>query len=482
MRIFIMRALIATVAVGVLACGGDEVEATGGTGGAGPVGRDGEAEIDAEGGMVSVVDEHGNKIEAFFSEGALAEPTLVSLSLRSGGTSFEIETPHVPQFEIRPHDLTTYAPVSVFVSYATPVADIERSLIVRQNDDQLIVPLADHGYFHDATGGSQSVRAFLRNGGVFGEGQMSLEQVESHLDALLASRDVSLEQSLKDDTCYTNITKALWDDWKEAGDGVEELGRVAALMGSGFYPDEEALAQSVCEGIVAGAARIVLDRCRPEDVCDRDFRYVVAQALAEAQRCGSFGGEIHDELYGIFEEIQDTCIKDGALAMVLSGFERLDYNVPPDTPYRSELSSGSHGVVPLEITILNDAGFAEVDDADIEFGAVPLLPLTGSGTILYWPAAPELAKLCDLGAKGFLKVDVSGRRDTRGNYDLAVVTNHHYDLIEQCPGEPSFVYSDRSKARVFEVYLNSENNYSARATANDDPQWTIETTLKLPNP
>ena len=165
----------------------------------------------------------------------------------------------------------------------------------------------------------------------------------------------------------------------------------------------------------------------------------------------------------------------------LATVEVVDQALDPDLA-RDLLSSGSHGVVPLEITILNDAGFAEVDDADIEFGAVPLLPLTGSGTILYWPAAPELAKLCDLGAEGFLKVDVSGHRDTRGNYDLAVVTNHHYDLIEQCPGEPSFVYSDRSKARVFEVDLNSENNYSARATANDDPQWTIETTLKLPNP
>jgi hypothetical protein len=93
----------------------------------------------------------------------------------------------------------------------------------------------------------------------------------------------------------------------------------------------------------------------------------------------------------------------------------------------------------VESRILDDTGFAEVADADLE-------------------------------SEGFLRVDVAGHRSSRGNYELAVATNHQYDLVERCPGEPDFVYSDRRKARVFEVDLSSENDYTANATANGDPQ------------
>ena len=72
-------------------------------------------------------------IDVIFPKNAVYMPTTVTLSLISDHDDFAIETPHVVAFEIQPHDLLLYRPVSVMINYAQTVSDVEKTLIFREN-------------------------------------------------------------------------------------------------------------------------------------------------------------------------------------------------------------------------------------------------------------------------------------------------------------------------------------------------------------
>lgn len=484
MRLLSMSILAVAIAVGSAGCDvAGEEGGQGGGGGSGPDGNGSEQEIASEGGALWIVDEYGNTIEVTFPKDALAGPTRVTLALVPDRADLLIETRHATAFEIRPHDLQLYRPVSVVVRYANPVADIETALLVRETSDQLLIPLANHAYIQSPSGEGEATRASMYVAGVFAEGTMSLEQVDRHLNALLDSRGISLEQVLVASSakaCDTHITKAIWDASKEAATGVEELTRVGREMELGLYPDEEVVAQSVCEQVVAASAGLVLERCVPADICDRDYQYVVSEVLPEVQRCGALDGELHDELYRRFEEIQIECIKQGTLQIEFLGEEVVHYDDPPNTPFISTLTFNLDAVIPLRIEVFDANGVADVSDDDIDGRTTILHPFKASGSIVYWPGSLH-ERSCTQTATGFLRVKVAGLLGTARNFSLAILTYHHHDYVISCPNLPDVTLPLRHvKNSVFEVELDQGNGYAARTTAKSDPQWEVDADLLLP--
>ena len=440
-----------------------------------------ETEILPEGGDLSIVDENHNTINILFPEDAVYAPTSVTLSLLSDRHDFSIETPHAVAFEIIPHDLLLYRPVSIMVNYAQPIAEVEKALILRENSDQLLIPLADHEYFKNQDGEGHSTRAFTNTAGVFAEGTMSPEQVESHLNALLNLLDIKLARpgtvSIYD-SCNTEINKVIWDAWKEHGNGVEELTRIATLMQLGIQiPDEG----SICENFLESFAQIVLEKCIPEDICDYNYQYIMNDALSEMQKCQNFGDDLYDTFYSRWADIRNTCIKDGNLNFQLSGNLVLEISGGPETPCKLNMSFRSDGIsVPLKITTISASGFAEIDEDNDILGGVPLYPLSGDGTIVYFPGNTN-EKTCSISANGFLRVEIAGSKDGADNYTISIVTHHYHDRLLICPGEPEHFYPlDHERSRIFDINLNPQNDYKGTATAVGDTSWSVDVELKLP--
>ena len=469
--------VVITLILVLAACGG------GGDGGSDGGGRLDAAREDAgsvpggtliteEGGSISTVDLHGNQIEITFPAGALASAIRVAVRTVPDRPDIEIATRHVPAFEILPYDLELYEPVSVMIRHRGPVGDHERTLLVRERPDGLLIPLADHHYFDGGGDGEVMTRAFAYSTGLFAEGVMSAEQVARHLEALLEHAGITLMKldPLDDDTCYTHITKALWDDWKEYSDGVAELDRVAQEMALGLYP-HEALEQALCDEAVGRGAQMILDRCVPEDVCDRDHRYVTFDVLAELQACGFYGTPLHDAFYERFEAIMTRCIDAATLRIELSARETFDLVMPPYTSVHTEITYAASGSVPLVISAVDSAGRAQVEERDRELSE---LPLVGGGSAIVGE------QTCGVTATGYVRIDVGGTRDASDRFTLQV-TGHQYqwETIE-CPGLPIRQNTmDHVDSKGYEVELAPENHFTAAVTSYEDDRWTMNAQLFL---
>ena len=440
-----------------------------------------ETEITPEGGDLSIVDENNNTINIRFPEDAVYTPTSVTLSLLSDRDDFSIETPHAVAFEITPHDLLLYRPVSIMINYAQPVAEVEKALIFRENSDQLLVPLADHEYFKNQNGEGHSTRAFTNTAGVFAEGTLSPEQVESHLNALLNLLDIKLARpgtvSIYD-TCNTEINKVIWDAWKAHGNGVEELTRLVLVMQLGIEIPNEG---SICDNFLENFAQTVLEKCKPEDICDYNYQYIMNDALSEMQKCQNFGDDLYDTFYSRWADIRNTCIKDGNLNFQLSGNVVMESSGGPETPTRLNMSFRSEGItVPLKITTTHASGFAEIDEDDGILGGVPLYPLSGSGIIVNYPGT-TYEKICSISANGFLRVEIAGSKDSEDKYSISIVTHHYLDKRVICPGEQEHFYPlGHERSRIFDIELNAQNHYMGTVEAVNDSSWSVDVALKLP--
>ena len=175
-----------------------------------------EKEITSDGGSISIIDEYNNTIEVTFPKDVLSKATQISLGVLSEQPDLPIETRYVSAFEIKPYNTELYGSVFVMVTYENAIQDINRTALFRNKTDSLLVPLANHEHFCNKT-----VRAEAFFLGVFAEGKMSLDQINNQIDLLLASKEIDLDQknatantSPIDPICYTEISKAIWGDWK----------------------------------------------------------------------------------------------------------------------------------------------------------------------------------------------------------------------------------------------------------------------------
>jgi hypothetical protein len=443
-----------------------------------------ETEITEAGGDFFITDGNNNNITITFPEGAVKEPTLVSVTLLSDRDDFPIETRHTVAFEIKPQDLLIYRPVSVFINFAQPITEVETALIFRLNQDQLLVPLADHVRFDSQGDRGQTIRAFTKMAGVFAEGTMSPEQVEYHMTALLNALDIKLAKPIAvpfDDPCDTKLNKRIWDTWKEYGDGAEELSYLVALMYLGIDLPDNGLEWNICANFLKSFADVILDKCVPENICDYSYQYMINEALAEMQKCGDFDNEYLQLFYNRWAEIQKSCIEEGTLEFNLYGHVVLENTGGPETPQRVNMRYKSEGGnAPLKLTIINTAGVAEIDDRQTIVGAVPLYPLYGSGSIIYFPGT-ENQRECAVYANGFLHVDLAGLKDSNENYKISIVTSHYHDRRIVCPDLPDENSPlNHERSRIFNVELNSENDFKQTVTSIGDTSWTINVELKLP--
>ena len=445
-----------------------------------------EKEITSDGGSIIIIDENNNTIEVTFPIDALSGTTLISVGVLPEQLHLPIETRHVSAFEIKPFDAELYKPVWIHVTYANAVQDVKKTALYRVKTDELLIPLAKHEYLQFGTeNDNKNVRAEAYFLGVFAEGKMSLDQINHQIDLLIASKDIVWNKAIlaevNDQTCYTNITKAIWDDWKETADGMWDYFVKGQLLGlydenvDGFFED----LYDICTNVAGEGAQLVLDRCIPEDLCDHNYRYTIIDALDTIQRLGCMlDNDIYTQMVSRFNDMATKCIKYGTLVIHLSGAEIFDQFAGPETPYHQEIYMEADGPVPLKMEVVNISGFTEISD---ERGGT--FALTGSGVKNFFPGTP-LEKKCQIAVSGYIILQVAGSKDSSDVYSLSVVTHHYEGFTLNCPSEPTITTPlSHTKSRFFKVLLSAENGYHREAVMSEgDPQWNISVDLLLPQP
>ena len=474
--------------VGVIAIGLMTIIGTGGGGGGSGGGDEpdtivetpalyNEKEITSDGGSISIVDEYNNTIEVTFPKDVLSKATQISLGVLSEQPDLPIETRYVSAFEIKPYNTELYGSVFVRVNYENAVQDINRTVLFRKKTDSLLVPLANHEHFDNKT-----VRAEAFFLGVFAEGKMSLDQINNQIDLLLASKEIDLDQKNATanarsiySTCNTEITKAIWGDWKETAFGVLKYYEDAQWLG---LPLDVEIWDSICTNIASAGGQMVLDRCIPEDICDHNYQYTIIDALDTIQRLACIqNNEVYTQLNNRYKDIVTKCIKDGALVIDLSALE-VTYLTDPllGTPFYSEIVFDVNGVVPLTIEVVNISGFADIRDK--RKGVFDLV--NTSGFITYNPGT-SIERVCQINVSGYILVEVAGSKDSSDVYSLQVVTHHYTGQTLDCPSSPTVTSPlKHKKSRIFKVVLSSENSYKDTARAEGDVEWNISAELLLP--
>ena len=120
---------------------------------------------------------------------------------------FPIETQHVSAFEIKPYDTELYNPITVKVTYNNVIQDINRTALFRKKTD-ILVPLADRNFGID----SKSIEAETFSLGVFAEGKMSLEQINTQIGLIFASYGINWDPknaTMFDSFLSTEIFRAM---------------------------------------------------------------------------------------------------------------------------------------------------------------------------------------------------------------------------------------------------------------------------------
>ena len=268
---------------------------------------------------------------------------------------------------------------------------------------------------------------------------MSPDQVESLFNTLLNSLNIKLAKPVTvifDDPCDTEINKAIWDAWKEFGNGAEELTRVANLMQLGVdFPVESIMNGFICMNFPESFAQTVLDKCKPEDICDYNYQYIMNDAMSEMQKCENFGDSLYTVFYSRWAEIRDIRIEDGLLKFNLSGNLVAETTTGPETLNKLNMYFNSKEIsVPLTIETISVSGFAEIHEDNDMFRGVPLFPLSGSGTIVYFPGR-TYERTCNIYSSGYIDVDVAGTKDGSDNYSISIVTALYNDNRIKCPDQ-----------------------------------------------
>jgi hypothetical protein len=261
-------------------------------------------EITVDGGSISIIDEHNNTIEVIFPKDALDKTTQIYVGVLSEQPELPIETQHVSAFEIKPYDTELYYPITVRVTYNNVIQDINRTALFRKKAD-ILVPLADRNFGT----GSKSIEAETFSLGVFAEGKMSLEQINTQIGLIFASYGINWDQ--ENATMFGSFLSdyflTLWADYREAAKGELEYMTIKQYLGFDTSDDM----YFICFAIVEPGIDKLLLEDKPANPCDRTYAYTVLDALALLQQLGC--NWENRPIYDRFEEVMNcACFTFGS--------------------------------------------------------------------------------------------------------------------------------------------------------------------------
>ena len=259
-----------------------------------------EKEITVDGGSISIIDEYNNTIEVIFPKDALDKTTQIYVGVLSEQPELPIETQHVSAFEIKPYNTELYKPITVRVTYNNVIQDINRTALFRRKSD-ILVPLADRNFGNDG----KSIEAETLLLGVFAEGKMSLEQINTQIGLIFASYGINFAQkntTVFGSFCSTRNFLNLWDDIREDAKGMLNYMTMKQYLGWDTSYDMHLICTEIVE---PGIGRLLMEPI-PANVCDdKTYAYTIIDALALSQQLGCAWEErpIEDR----FEEIMNDC-------------------------------------------------------------------------------------------------------------------------------------------------------------------------------
>jgi len=418
------------------------------------------ANITEEGGTLRVSDEYGNTIKVNFPSGAVMETTQVFLTLSPSDMDLPIAERRTPVFEIRPSDISLYKPVAITVEYNTTISEIKKTGLFRVRTESWLTPLSDHTYADD----NNSMTATTIFLGDFAEGKMTLDQLNTQFDLLVASLGIVWDKVNKvvamssEVSCNTRILKAIWDDSREA------IGALLTIFDArnehGYYsdpsdPEKNTFMQDqvlLCTNVVNPGIQMVLDQCIPDDICDnKDYKHTIGDMLLEANKLGCDEGDTFNLLQERFDQMITDC---GAYLEIDS-----ELDVGPGI-----LLMSTSGVVPLTMRTGSTGG------AIIEgFGTLRLSGGGGFGE-------------CDSVVTGVVMAGVLGTRDGDNNYELTVLLEQCGDLTTTCPGDIGTTETPLAGSERREAILNSANGYTQTIEEPVEGGGLYTITVRLFNP
>ena len=256
-------------------------------------------EITVDGGSISIIDEHNNTIEVIFPKDALDKTTQIYVGLLSEQPELPIETQHVSAFEITPYDTDLYNPITVKVTYNDAIEDINRTALFRKKND-ILVPLADRNIGTD----SKSIEAETLALGVFAEGKMSLEQINTQIGLIFAAYGITWNPenaTIWESFCGFESFLKIWADYREDAKAALEF----LVIKEYFGVDTSNNMDLICTDIVEPGVDKLLLEPKPQNVCDRTYAYIILDALALIQQlgCNWLNRPIEDRV----EEIMNYC-------------------------------------------------------------------------------------------------------------------------------------------------------------------------------
>lgn len=363
-----------------------------------------------EGGELLAEDPTGNIVKIEFPVGALRDTANVTLTLFGEKTSLPIAQRHMPEFEITPHDLNLYKPLLVTVQLKSAENDNARNMLFHVYTDEKVLPLSNMTYHPDNTTFSGETMF----AGLFAEGKMSIEQINEQLEKLIASLGINWKSIAYPNAnphelnCDARIHKAKWDDLKETAGYFISLFKQRELIG--YYNDldnnqntfQEDL-QSICTLIINPGVLDILDDCIPEENCDENYIFTIADMVYNMNLLGCDEGQAFTDLNELFNDALVNC--STRLAIIS------EMNIGD-----AEFMTNSQGFVLLEMNMNPDHTFS----------------VTGNGMLTVTGSLASTGD-CSGFVTGFTEVNVTGTRNKQNIFELKVVTNQHAMLITVCP-------------------------------------------------
>ena len=417
------------------------------------------ADITVYGGILQVIDESGNLVTITFPPGAVMDTTTVSLTLSGEQSNLPIDERQLRTFEIRPLDINLYEPVVITIEYATPISEIEKSVLFRLRSDEWLSPLSDHSYSDDNSSMSATTLFF----GDFAEGTMTLVQLNTQFDLLVSSLDNLGESGLKaagtgnQILCDTKVHKATWDAYRSFAGSLLSFFRQRLLYG--HYNDLEEWENTweedqadLCSEVVSFGIQNVLDLCIPDDLCDRDYTHTLAAMVAASRLLGCESTTID-----LLEERFDKMLVDCATSLTITSHLSIE---------SGGIDIYTIGAIPIIMTATGK-NTADINSSD-SYGT---LEVSGSG---------NAGTKCTAVVTGASFVNIYGTRDAAYTYELQVLLAQTAVLVTICDDliveTPLLNNAERRDAT-----LSSGNGYSKTIEESDDG-YSFVMDIELINP
>lgn len=391
-------------------------------------------EISPYGGSLQVTDESGNIISVTFPPAAIRDTTNFTLTIIGKYKDLPIDERRVRSFKIEPSTVSLYEPAIISIEYNTAVSEIEESALFRLRTDDFLTPLDDHSY----PDGNLKISAGTMILGEFAEGKMTIEQINTQLDKLISSMEVSLKSTGISSTTISasssgcEIYKALWDDWAETASAFLKFFEMRYLLG--YYNNPPAGARTfqedfdkVCSNIIDQGINKVLELGEPDDPCCSDYAQTIESMMHAVTVCGNQGTTL-DKMNDRYNDVHSKC------------HTYLDITTEVNIDAGGLLIMTS-GEVMLTLTATGDGEASVTGTGELE--------VTGSG---------DAGGQCSATIMGQTFVTVTGTRDAAYIYTLKVEMNQIATMMTVCPDR--VVETNLSNGSSREVTLGPGNGFS----------------------